>query len=995
MPCPRIRPVGTASTPTQARHARRVRLRVSIGETTSVVARTCRVGGPLCECVHVAGRNTQPPVTRLRGRDTEQRALSDALDDARSRRGASLLLSGGPGRGKTALLEHLSGSAGGFTVLRADGVADEAGLPLAGLQRLLRPLTEETERLPEPRRGLLRDALTRGAVADADRLALYTGLVELLSRAAADRPLLLCVDDADRLDAPSLDALAFVARRLAGTPVAAVLTAREGRGKPAGARVPEADAEPPPDALVPGVTELPLAPLEERAVHDILTDRAPVTPATAVRSALVRAAHGNPAAVLGLLRGLSRAQLLGEEPLPDPPRLPGRLRAGFLAPYRDLPERTRHLLLLAALGDEPRVHRLLEACEDPGPNATGPGPTVTDLEPAEERGLVRVEGDTVVFTDPLTREAIAQDAPAGRLRAAHRALARACDPALSPAEFVRHTASGADAPDAGLAEAATAAARRVKRIEGRLAASHAYERAADLCPDPDERACRLNTASYEAYMAGSSARATRLLARARPLAVTDRRRATSDLIDAQIAMRGENAMDVAERLLTVGRELIPHDRFLALRALVRSADAASLAGDAVRHGRAAELALPLVRPDDPAPMRMVASFLEGCAVSFRGDYPGSTPLLREATGLAAIAKPSELVWAGISGLRLGDAPFVRSVTSRAVEVGRLRGERATLPAALGFLVFSEFWSGRFPSAAGTALTGLRISRETGQTVWATQHLASLAMIAAIQGDVDTCRIRARAVAAQAGENSLGLAAALSAWALAVLELSRGNAAEAFFRLRALVHAAPGHGHPTMRLLTAPHFVEAATRMGETEWARTSLAGYRRWAESVGSPSTLALAARGSGLLAAGDEACDHFENALALHRVGGDDDVEHARTQLLFGAHLRRARLPGRAREHLYNALESFERFGARLWVRQTRAELRAIGTAERGPDPVSTSELTAQQQQIARLVAEGATNREVAAHMFISPRTVEHHLRGIFRKLNIRSRVDLARLFN
>lgn len=995
MPCPRIRPVGTASTPTQARHARRVRLRVSIGETTSVVARTCRVGGPLCECVHVAGRNTQPPVTRLRGRDTEQRALSDALDDARSRRGASLLLSGGPGRGKTALLEHLSGSAGGFTVLRADGVADEADLPLAGLQRLLRPLTEETEHLPEPRRGLLRDALTRGAVADADRLALYTGLVELLSRAAADRPLLLCVDDADRLDAPSLDALAFVARRLAGTPVAAVLTAREGRGKPAGARVPEADAEPPPDALVPGVTELPLAPLEERAVHDILTDRAPVTPATAVRSALVRAAHGNPAAVLGLLRGLSRAQLLGEEPLPDPPRLPGRLRAGFLAPYRDLPERTRHLLLLAALGDEPRVHRLLEACEDPGPNATGPGPTVTDLEPAEERGLVRVEGDTVVFTDPLTREAIAQDAPAGRLRAAHRALARACDPALSPAEFVRHTASGADAPDAGLAEAATTAARRVKRLEGRLAASHAYERAADLCPDPDERACRLNTASYEAYMAGSSARATRLLARARPLAVTDRRRATSDLIDAQIAMRGENAMDVAERLLTVGRELIPHDRFLALRALVRSADAASLAGDAVRHGRAAELALPLVRPDDPAPMRMVASFLEGCAVSFRGDYPGSTPLLREATGLAAIAKPSELVWAGISGLRLGDAPFVRSVTSRAVEVGRLRGERATLPAALGFLVFSEFWSGRFPSAAGTALTGLRISRETGQTVWATQHLASLAMIAAIQGDVDTCRIRARAVAAQAGENSLGLAAALSAWALAVLELSRGNAAEAFFRLRALVHAAPGHGHPTMRLLTAPHFVEAATRMGETEWARTSLAGYRRWAESVGSPSTLALAARGSGLLAAGDEACDHFENALALHRAGGDDDVEHARTQLLFGAHLRRARLPGRAREHLYNALESFERFGARLWVRQTRAELRAIGTAERGPDPVSTSELTAQQQQIARLVAEGATNREVAAHMFISPRTVEHHLRGIFRKLNIRSRVDLARLFN
>ncbi|WP_236567679.1 MULTISPECIES: LuxR family transcriptional regulator [unclassified Nocardiopsis] len=935
----------------------------------------------------MAGRNTEPLSVRLRGRDTEQRILADALDRARSGQGASLLVSGGPGRGKTALLDHARVTAGGFTVLHVSGVADEESLPFAGLQRLLRPLSAGADALPDPWGGPLREALARGAVADADRLALYTGLLELLSRtASAERPLLLCVDDADRLDAPSLDALAFVARRLGGAPVAALFTARGGHGKPGGPRLPETPAEPTPEALVPGVSEHLLRPLEERAVHDILTDSAPVTLPAAVRAALVRASHGNPAVVLGLLGTLSRAQLLGEDPLPDRPRLPGRLRADFLAPYRELSERTRHLLLLAALSGDPRVHLLLEASGDPD---------VTVLEPAEERGLVRVEGDTVVFPDPLLREAVAQDAPVGRLRAAHRALAAVSDPELSPVEFTRHAAAGTDAPDADLADAVADAAARVKRLAGRLAASHAYERAADLAPDPDERACRLTTASYEAYMAGSSERATRLLARARPLAVSDRRRVTADFIDAQIAMRGENALDVAERLFTVGRELIPHDRFLALRALVRSADSASLAGDAVRHGRAAELALPLVRPDDPEPVRQVAAFLEGCAVSFRGDYPGSTPLLRQATGLADIPKPSELVWAGVSGLRLADAPFVRAVTSRAVEVARQRGERATVPAALGFLVFSEFWSGRFPSAAGTALTGLRVSRESGQTVWATQHLASLAMIAAIQGDVDTCRIRARAVAAQAGENSLGLAAALAAWALAVLELSRGNAAEAFFRLRALVHAAPGHGHPTMRLLTAPHFVEAATRMGETEWARTSLAGYQRWADSVDSPSARALAARGAGLLAAADEAADHFENALALHRACGDDDVEHARTQLLFGAHLRRARLPGRAREHLYNALESFERFGARLWVRQTRAELRAIGTAERGPDPASTSELTAQQQQIARLVAEGATNREVAAHMFISPRTVEHHLRGIFRKLNIRSRVDLARLFN
>ncbi|MFE3458107.1 AAA family ATPase [Nocardiopsis aegyptia] len=940
----------------------------------------------------MAGSYTGPPSHRLRGRENELRLLADALGEARARRGACLLLSGGPGRGKTSLLEHTRAMAGDFTVLYAGGVPDESDLAFAGLQRLLRPVEPVADRMAEDRRDLLRRTLGGGTVADADRFAFYTGVLELLTLAAQEQPLLLCVDDTDRLDGPSLDSLAFVARRLTGTPVAAVFAAHGGHDKPTGARLPSSVDEPTPDALIPGVTEHIVEPLPERAIHDVITDHAPVTVGSAVRTALVAAAHGNPAAVLGFLRCLTDGQLLGNDPLPETLRLDGRLRADLLAPYTELAEPTRHLLLLAALSREPRAHVILAA----GAGDQDPAPTIADLEPAEERGLVRVDGDAIVFTDPLLREAIAQGSAAGRLRAAHRELAAVVDAEHAPVDFALHTSYGTGSPDTGLAAAVAEAALHAKRLEGSLAASLTYERAAGLTPESDERACRLTSAAYESYVAGRSDRAARLLGRARPLAVSDRRRATVDLIDAQLYMRGGNAIDAADRLLAAGRDLMPHDHTLALRAFVRAADSASLAGDPVRFGRITDLALPLVRPDSSPSTRLIGAYLEGCAVSFRGDYVRSTPLLRSVNALAAeIDKPSELIWAGVTGLRLGDAPYVRSVTSRAVEVARVRVETANVPAALGFLVFSEFWSGRFPSAAGTALTGLRVARECGQSVWATQHLASLAMIAAIQGDVETCRIRAKAVAAQAGENSLGLASALAAWAQAVLELSRGNAADAFFRLRALAHAGPGHGHPTMRLLTAPHFVEAATRMGETDWAHTSLAGYRRWAEAVDSPGVLALAARCSGLLACGDEAADHFENALALHRACGDDDVEHARTQLLFGAFLRRARLPGRAREHLYNALESFERFGARLWVRQTRAELRAIGTSERGPDPSATSELTAQQQQIARLVAEGATNREVAAHMFISPRTVEHHLRGIFRKLNIRSRVDLARLFN
>ncbi len=927
-----------------------------------------------------------PPGVRLRGRDSERRILADVLDDARSARGASILLSGGPGRGKTALVEHARAAAEGFTVLHAAGVPTEADIPLAGLQRLLRPVEGQAERLAEPRRDLIRDTLTRGVLSDPDRFALYTAVLDLLRLASEDKPLLICVDDADHLDSASLEALAFVARRLSGLRIAAVFTAHVGHGKSA-ARLPASEGEPAPDELVPGVTEHLLQPLNARSVHDIITDRAPVTPASAVRTRLVRAAHGNPAVAIGHLRGLSAPQIRGLEPLPAQLRLPGRLRSSFLTAYRELPEHVQHLLLIASLAADPGVDLLIEA-------GGAPALTVGDLEPAEEAGIVHVEGANVVFSDPLLCEAIAQDAPANRLRAVHRALAEAVDPEYAPLEFSRHAAAGSSSPDEALANAVEKAALRARRLEGPLAASYAHERAAQLTPDPDLRACRLASASYQAYAGGRTDRGAHLVRKARPLAVTDGRRAIIDLVDAQSTMREGNAIDAAERLMAVGRELIGHDRELALRALVRSADSASLAGDPIRHGKAYDLAAPLVRDDDPAPMRLVVAYLKGCTLSFRGDYTGSTPILREGMELSeGMDLPSELIWAGVCGLRLGDAPFVRRVMTRAVEAGETQGEHAPVPAALGFLVFSEFWSGRFPSAAGHALYGLKAAREHGQSIWATQNLASLAMIAAIQGDVDTCRIRARAVATQAGEKSLGLASALASWALAVLELSRGNAAEAFFRLRALVHAGPGYGHPTMRLLTAPHFVEAATRMGETGWARTSQAGYQHWADAVGSLSARALAARGQGLLAAGDEAADHFENALALHRACGDDDVEQARTQLLFGAFLRRSRLPGRAREHLYDALESFERFGARLWVRQTRAELRAIGTAERDPGPPPTSELTAQQQQIARLVAEGATNREVAAHMFISPRTVEHHLRGIFRKLNIRSRVDLARL--
>ncbi len=909
---------------------------------------------------------------RLRGRDAEQRALALALGDARSGRGARLLVSGGPGSGKSALLDHACATAGDFTLLTADGVAAETGLAHAGLQRLLRPVTHHLADLDPQQAAVLRCALEPGHGGPADRFALGAAVLALLARAGRAAPVLCRVDDAHLLDAPSLHALAFAARRVDGEAVAVLLSARDGSADP----------------VAPGVPVLRLPPLRDRALADLLADHGPPGLTPDVRAALVRAAHGNPRAALGFAAALDPDQAAGRAALPEPLLLHEELRRAHAPRVRALPPVTRHLVLLAAADPEAGADTLVEAA--------GAG-TVDAFAPAEDAGIVRLDGGRIVFPDPLLRAAVYQDAPAARRRAAHRVLAGLVDPGREPARHARHRAAAAHGPDRRLAAELAAAGDAARGADGPAAASAVFERAADLTPDGPMRGCRLITAATDAWQAGHPQRASALLDRVRP--DTGRLAGLVELLRGNIGARDGNAIDATETLLTAASRLVPHDREYAVRALLRAADAASIAGDATRHAVAARRLAPLARPDDPPALRLGFDFVEGCRASFAADYATAVPLLRRCMELGEqVDEPAELVWASIAGLRMGDGPRVHAMAARAVLLARRRGTAYLLPPALLFLVFAEFWSGRFPAAAGNCLEGVRRAQETGQPNWAVHHLAGLALVAAIRGDADDCRARARMVAEQATEESLGLATALSTWALAVLNLAQGDAAEAFYRLRALAHAGPGYGHPTMRLLTAPHFVEAAVRTGETAWAERALAGYERWAAATDSPAALALAARCRGLLAGAGRAEEHFEEALRLHRLGGDDDVERARTQLLFGTVLRRGRLPGRAREHLRDAQETFERFGARLWVRQARAELRAIGDPERSPGAPEPGagpvELTAQQRQIALLVAEGATNREVAAHMFISPRTVEHHLRGIFRKLNIRSRIDLARLF-
>ncbi|RNL87461.1 helix-turn-helix transcriptional regulator [Halostreptopolyspora alba] len=909
----------------------------------------------------------------LRGRSQEQSRIARALSGMESGQATALLLLGTPGIGKTALLADTRDATTEYTRLTAYGVSSESELAYSGLQQLLLPVTDQVKELPGHHEALLRQMLDTGRIAETDRFALSMAVLELLTALARTTPVLALVDDAHLLDSQSLEVLSFVARRLRDQPLVLLCAARDSQPKP----------------VLPGIATLQMSPLSDSAMGELITDAAPLAPSDTVRAELLRSARGNPHAALALLDGLTDEQLSGQEPLPHPLPLGKELRDAYLERVRDLPESTLHLLLLAAADPDLSIDTLVLAHDHSSGSAAA-------LEPAEERGLVRVHHGRIVFTDPLLRDALYEDMPLYRRRAAHALLAETLGTHSDPARQAWHRAAAAQGPDPQLAAELAVHAETVRESYGYEASSTTLERAADLTSLPRLKGCRLSSAAHHAWLAGQPHRAQNLLDRNRPYATRGRSRGVVDLIGGNIALRSENALDAYNALREAVETLAHRDRPLALRAIVRSAEAASLAGDIRRYGYAEQRARRLCADDDPPEMRLGLTYLMGAAAMFRGDYAAAVTPLRETVSLSArVSSTPELIWATIAALHLGDEPQAHTLATRAVELARERGAVSIIPQAMEFLVYSEFWTGRYPSALSHSLSALRIARETGQPNVATHHTAALALLSAIQGDAHTCQLRARAVADQSAENSLGLPATLSTWALAFLDLSTGDAAQAAHRLRALARAGPGKHHPAVRVLAIPHFVEATILDDQPERAHAPLADYERWANATGSPSSLALLARCRALLESGERAREYFDEALRLHRTGGHLGIEYARTELLYGTTLRRQRSPGPAREHLHCALDIFEHFDARLLAARVRSELRATGNSVRTEHPNRADALTAQQYQIAQLVADGATNREVAAQLYVSPRTVEHHLRNVFRRLNVRSRVEMARMIS
>jgi len=906
----------------------------------------------------------------LHGRQEECEAIDRLLADAGGQRSGALVLRGEVGVGKSALLAYAADRAAGrMRVLWGAGVESESELAFAALHQLVRPVLDRVERLPGPQAAALQGAFGLAAAQGGDRFLIGVGVLSLLAEAAEERPLVCLVDDAQWLDQPSTDALSFAARRLEAEGIVLLVAARD-------------------DDLhaftAPSFHELHLNGLDADAAGELLTEQSPAGLAANVRERLIEATQGNPLALLELVGSLSADQLAGRAPLPDPLPASAGVEQVFLERVRRLPDSTQ-TLLLAVAAEETRDPAVIFGAA----RALGSG--TQEFEMAETAGLVRMVEGRIRFRHPLVRSAVYRGATFTRRQAVHRTLAAALAGEEHADRRAWHRAAAAMEPDPEVADELERSAERARRRSGYAAAARALERSAELTSGEKLRSHRLADAADAAWLAGQPERALGLLDRAAAGVPEPRLRADVAHLRGLIELRRGVPADAFTILAAGSADVAPIDPVKALAMLLPASEAAFYAGDVALTIEAARRAAALPRSEQRID-QFTLGLLVGIGSVLEGDPARGAPLLRQAIVLAqTFDDPSRLGFAGAAARYLGDDTAAHDFYARAVARARATGELVLLPYLLESLAVEEVAAGRYAAATASASEGLRLARETGQESSVCRNLSTLALLEAVQGREDACRTYAAEALERAVPRGLRLQAASATWALALLDLATSRPAEALARLEALA-AGSEAGHPAIALLSVPDLVEAAVHSGQTERGQIALAGFEQWATHAAPPWALALVPRCRGLLSAGAAADRHFTEALRLHGLSRRP-FDRARTQLLYGEALRRARRRVDAREHLRAAFTTFQQLGAAPWAERARTELRASGETARQRNPSTLAQLTPQELQIARFVGQGATNREVAAQLFLSPRTIDYHLRQVFTKLGISSRAELIRL--
>ncbi|HTU84027.1 MAG TPA: AAA family ATPase [Solirubrobacteraceae bacterium] len=905
---------------------------------------------------------------RLLGREAQTQALDRLITEARAATSGVLVLVGGTGVGKTALLEYAESGGTGMTILRAAGVHPEVDIAYAGLHQLLLALHDRIDEIAEPHAEALRSAFGLTASAPRDRFFVGMAALALLSHAAMEEPVLCLIDDVHQLDRASIDALGFAARRLVADRVAMIFATHVAE------RV----------TTLQGLAHMRLSGLDADAAHELLASVAGGAVDQSVADRIVTDTQGNPLAIIELVPELTRDQLEGLAPLPELLPLGRRLDERAVARLRALPSEAQTLLLLAAA----------DPSGDPGLfwraawKQYGLTPSSIDLSTVERYLSC---SPRIRFNHPLMRAGAYYGASGPERRRAHRALAAATDPVRDADCRAWHLAAAAVAPDEAIARELERSADRARRRGGWASRANFLERAAELSPDESRRAERLLECAHARLLADQPVAARTALRQAAS--------ALSDPISCSRATRLEGLIDftlgrpgdAAATLLIAARMIAAYDAREARDTLLEAFDAAHLAGTFAADGVARVLEVHRALPPDPVPT-VVDVLLDGFAALLESGDEAGVAIIRPILDAVTADQPmtdEELSWlpiAWIAAPEFYDDRAWQVLTARWATAARVRGAVNALPIGLGRIPHFDVVTGRFAAAERMTAEARDLAAATPSAGhpggYATPEMSALAW----RGREPEARSAAATLIAEFTRLGRGVGIRVVQLALAVLELGLGNYRDA---LRA-AQKARGDDR-LLHLNVDPELVEAAVRCGELEVAQAALERLSIRVQATGTDWGLGLLLRSQALLADRERAeelyqgaIDHLTRTLVVPQLG--------RAHLLYGEWLRRQRRRRDAREQLRAALDLLSDIGAEAFAERARAELLATGEQVRRRAADTLDQLTPQEEQIARLASAGASNMDIATQLFISVPTVAYHLQKAFRKLEITNRASLAR---
>lgn len=909
----------------------------------------------------------------LVARESEWRTVTALLAAARVGAGRVLVLSGEPGIGKTALLAEAETLVEGMRVLRAQGVESEQAVPFAGLLQLLRPILPLLDHIPGPQATAMAAALLLGPAGEREpsRFAVGAATLSLLARAAEDVPLAVIVDDAHLLDSPSAQALVFAARRLESDAIAILVSVRAGE---------------PGSALWATLPTLIVPALDLGAAEELVTwASGPVRPEQMMR--LYRATAGNP---LGLLELGERGERDENLPPESPLAVSELLTRSFLGRARDLGASARTALLVAA-ADGASVSTVYQAC-------AVLGLAEQRLADAEDAGLITVRGDRIVFRHPLVRSAVYTAADPDARRAVHRAMA-AVVPQQETDRLAWHLAESAVAPDEATASTLDEVGEQASLRGAHAIAANVHERAASLTAVPHLLAKRLAAAGEAAWLAGLTGRAVDLLERALASRPDPPLRAHIQELRGAVETRCGSLDRALTTLVEAAEAVEDTDPDMAIRLYADAIHVCFYLGEPSAAMRAcAEIDRLLGSSVDPN-AQLLGSMASGMALVLSGSGASGIERVRGAA-YALVARedaPADRFRLPLrvqGALWLRDSGPHRDVVKEAINRMREQAALGSLPYLLMHIARDAATTDRWDEAEAAYLEGIQIARETGQSTDLAVSLAGLACLNARRGRVDACRDNVAAAEELCRRYHIRLGSFWLQFAQGDLAAGLGDTAGAVRHYEALQSALAATCLADPDQSCAPELVEAYVHLGRLEDARRVATQFAAGAAAKARPWSLARAERSLGLCEHGPSAEAHFQAAMQLH-AGTPDQYETARTELAFGAWLRRDRRRMQSRPFLRSALRTFEELGAAPWADKAAHELHATGESVQRREANAMDELTPQERQIAFLLARGRTTREAAAALFLSPKTVEYHLRHVYLKLGISSRSELAERFD